>query len=178
MFDVIVTPVPAVSAFCFALKVVQSVLLKYPFTLEVAAGIEIVFVVLESGDENVNGASKSVPATAALTTPDPLAFINPLTVPAPPILLPITEPLHVPEVIVPTVVKLELVILEFKVVPDNVPASATTVIFALPSNAVPLIFLAVANFEAVLAFPVKGPVKPVALIVPLVTTLVTLAFPN
>ena len=58
MFEVIVTPVPAVSAFCFALKVVQSVLLKYPFTLEVAAGIEIVFVVLESGDENVNGTSK------------------------------------------------------------------------------------------------------------------------
>ena len=54
----IVTPAPAVNAVCLLLKVDQSVLVKYPFTLEVAAGIEIVFVVLESGDENVNGTSK------------------------------------------------------------------------------------------------------------------------
>ena len=105
IFDEIVTPEPAVNAACFELKVDQSVLLKYPFTLEVAAGIDIIFVDLVSGDEKVNGASKSVPATAALTTPDPLAFINPLTVPAPPTLLPITDPLHVPVVIVPTVFK-------------------------------------------------------------------------
>ena len=55
----IVTPEPAVNAVCLLLKVDQSVLVKYPFTLEVAAGIEIVFVVLVNGDEKVKGASKS-----------------------------------------------------------------------------------------------------------------------
>ena len=33
-------PEPAVNAVCFELKVVQSELLKYPFALEVATGIE------------------------------------------------------------------------------------------------------------------------------------------
>ena len=89
-----------------------------------AAGIEIVFVVLESGDEKVNGTSKSVPETAAVTTPLPFAFIKPLTVPAPPTLLPITVPLHVPEVIVPTLVKLDPVIVLANEVPVNVPALA------------------------------------------------------
>jgi len=78
-------------------------------------------------------------------------------------LLPITEPLQVPDVIVPTLVKFELVIVDFKVVPDNVPASAIIVISALPLNAVPLIFLAVANVVAVLAFPVNAPVNAVEL---------------
>ena len=43
------------------------------------------------------------------------------------------------------------------------PASATIEIFALPSNGVPLIFLAVAKVVAVDAFPVNAPVNPVEL---------------
>ena len=54
---------------------------------------------------------------------------------------------------VPTEVKLELIIVDFKVVPVSVPASAVTVIAALPSNGTPFIFLAVANFVAALAVP-------------------------
>jgi hypothetical protein len=79
---------------------------------------------------------------------------------------------------VPTLVKLELSTLLANVVPVSVFASAAIVILALPSNATPLIFFVAANFVAVLAFPVNGPVNPVALIVPLVTTEVTELFPN
>lgn len=83
--------------------------------------------------------------------------------PVPPLAIAIVEPFQVPEVIVPTPVKLELVTVDFKVVPDNVPASATIVISVLPLNAVPLIFLAVANVVAVEAFPDNAPVNPVEL---------------
>jgi hypothetical protein len=44
---------------------------------------------------------------AAFTTPLPFDFNIPLTVPAPPTLLPIVVPLQVPEVIVPTEFKLD-----------------------------------------------------------------------
>ena len=83
--------------------------------------------------------------------------------PVPPYATANVDPFQVPVVIVPTPVKLELVTVDFKVVPDKVPASATIVISALPLNAVPLIFLAVANVVAVDAFPVKAPVNPVEL---------------
>ena len=56
--------------------------------------------------------------------------------------------LHVPDVIVPTLVKLEPVTVDFNVVPLKVPASAATVISALPLKAIPLIFLAVVNVAA------------------------------
>ena len=49
------------------------------------------------------------------------------------------------------------------VVPVKVFASAAMVMLALPSKAVPLMFLAVTNFVAVLAFPVNSPVNPVEL---------------
>ena len=64
--------------------------------------------------------------------------------------------LHIPVVIVPTLVKLDPVIVAFNVVPDKVPASAIAeiVISALPSNATPLIFFVAANFVAVAALPV------------------------
>jgi hypothetical protein len=57
--------------------------------------------------------------------------------------------------IVPTLVKLEPVTVEFNVVPVKVPASADDVIVIspLPSNATPFIFLAVANLVAVPALP-------------------------
>ena len=93
------------------------------------------------------------------TFPDPVDVVTPV----PPYATANVEPFQVPEVIVPTPVKLELITVDFKVVPDNVPASAIIVISALPLNAVPLIFLAVANVVAVDAFPVKAPVNPVEL---------------
>ena len=93
------------------------------------------------------------------TFPDPVDVVTPV----PPYATANVDPFQVPDVIVPTPVKLELVTVDFKVVPDNVPASATIVISALPLNAVPLIFLAVANVVAVLALPVNAPVNPVEL---------------
>ena len=56
----------------------------------------------------------------------------------------------------PTVVKLDSVIVGFKVVPVNVPASAIAVIIIspLPSKSTLFIFLAVANLLAVPALPV------------------------
>ena len=59
------------------------------------------------------------------------------------------------------VVKLEFTTFAARVVPDNVPAAAAMVISALPSKAIPFIFLVAANFVAVLALPVKAPVNPV-----------------
>jgi hypothetical protein len=64
------------------------------------------------------------------------------------------------------------------VVPVKVFELAAIVISALPSKATPLMFFVAASFVAVEAFPDNGPVNPVALIVPLVTTLVTLELPN
>jgi hypothetical protein len=63
-------------------------------------------------------------------------------------------PFQIPFDIVPTLVKLEPVTVDFNVFPDNVPASADRVIFAVPSNGTSFIFLAVANFVAVPALPV------------------------
>ena len=93
------------------------------------------------------------------TLPVPVDEVTPV----PPYATANVDPFQVPDVIVPTPAKLELVTVDFKVVPDNVPASATIVISALPLNAVPLIFLAVANVVAVLALPVNAPVNPVEL---------------
>ena len=70
-----------------------------------------------------------------------------------PVILPAIALVTVKFANVPTLVKLEPVIVDFNVVPVKVPASAVTVISPLPSNATPFIFLAVANFVAVLAVP-------------------------
>ena len=72
---------------------------------------------------------------------------------------------------VPTEVKDELTTVEFKDVPDKVPAAAVTVISDVPSNATPLMFFVAANLVAVAALPVRFPVTlPVrfAVIVPAV----------
>ena len=53
-----------------------------------------------------------------------MAFISPFTEPAPPKLLPITVPLHTPEVIVPRLVKLDPITLDAKAVPVKVSALA------------------------------------------------------
>ena len=55
---------------------------------------------------------------------------------------------------VPTLVKLDPVTVAFNVDPVSVLASAFTVIGALPSKAVPLIFFEAANLVAVPALPV------------------------
>ena len=89
------------------------------------------------------------------TLPVPVDVVTPV----PPLATAIVLPLQVPLVIVPTLVKLDPVTVDFNVVPLKVPASATTVISALPSNATPLIFLVAANFVAVAALPVNEPVK-------------------
>ena len=115
-------------------------------------------VVLESGDEKVNGTSKSDVLLIAADPKPKFVLAEALVVaPVPPYATAKVDPFQVPDVIVPTPVKLEEVMVDFKVVPDNVPASAITVISALPLNAVPLIFLEVANVVAVLALPVKLP---------------------
>ena len=62
-------------------------------------------------------------------------------------------PFQVPEVIVPTDVSDEPVTVEFSEVPVKVPAAAVIVMSAVPSNAVPLIFRAVASFVADVAVP-------------------------
>ena len=76
-----------------------------------------------------------------------------------------------PAIKVPTLVKLEPVIVAFNVVPVNVPASdeAVMLIFSLPSNATPFIVLAVANLVAVPALPV------VVVAVPAVVAVVAVA---
>jgi hypothetical protein len=85
--------------------------------------------------------------------------------PVPPFAIAIAVPLQTPLVMVPTPVKLELTTLLAKVVPVKVFELAAMVISALPSNATPLMFFVAANFVAVLALPVKAPVKFVAVTV-------------
>ena len=85
--------------------------------------------------------------------PLPTATV-PVTLAAVPVTLPDIALVTVKSVKVPTDVKDELTTVLFKVVPDNVPASAITVIFAEPSKSVPLIVFDVTNLVAVAAFPV------------------------
>ena len=86
--------------------------------------------------------------------------ITPVTLSAVPVTLPAIGLVTVKLVNVPTLVKPEAVTVDFKVVPVNVSADATPaaadeiVISVLPSNATPLIFIAVANLVAVPALPV------------------------
>ena len=100
----------------------------------------------------------SVPITKPKFVLAPAAVVAPV----PPLAIAISVALHVPEVIVPTEVKLEPVTVDFNEVPVNVPASAPIIMSALPSNAIPLIFLDEVNLSAVLAVPDKVPVKLVA----------------
>ena len=77
-----------------------------------------------------------------------------LAVAALPVILPTIGLVTVKLVNVPTLVKLEPVTVDFKVLPVNVPASAVTVISPVPSNATPLMFFGVSNLVAVAALPV------------------------
>ena len=110
-----------------------------------------------------------------VTTPVKLALV--VTVAALPIILPNIELVTVKFVNVPTLVKLEPVIVDFKVVPVKVPASAEAVIVisSLPSNATPLIFLAVDNFVAVLAVPAVDAVVALVAVAALPVILPTIA---
>ena len=100
-----------------------------------------------------------------------VAFVASVAVAALPVILPDIGLVTVKSTNVPTLVKLEPVTVAFKVVPVNVPASAEAVmsIFALPSNAIPFIVLAVANLVAVPALPV------VVVAVPAVVAVVAVA---
>jgi hypothetical protein len=84
-----------------------------------------------------------------VTTPVKLALV--VTDAALPVILPLIALVTVKFAKVPILVKLEPVIVDFKVVPVKVPASAEAVIVIspLPSNATPFIFLDVDNFVAV-----------------------------
>ena len=84
------------------------------------------------------------------------ALVAYVAVAALPVTLPVIGLVTVKLASVPTLVKLDPVIVAFNVVPDKVPASAIAVIVisALPSNATPLIFFVAANFVAVAALPV------------------------
>ena len=101
------------------------------------------------------------PVTEVTVPPKVIVVLPKVVVLLANLLFAIAVPLHTPEVIVPTLVKLDVTTLLAKVVPVNVFASAATVISALPSNATPLMFLVAANFVAVLALPVNAPVNPV-----------------
>ena len=89
--------------------------------------------------------------------PADVAVVAVVAVAALPVILPAIALVTVKFANVPTLVKLEPVIVDFKVVPVKVPASAVTVISPLPSKPIPFIFLDVANFVAdvaVAALPV------------------------
>ena len=153
-------PVSSVIAFNkFALVGVAKKLatpLANPLT-PVAIGNPVPFVkVTEVGVPNT-GVTK-VGLVDKTTFPDPVDVVTPV----PPLATAIVVALQVPVVMVPTLVKLEPVTVDFKVVPVKVPASAVTVISALPLKATPLIFLEVANVVAVVALPDNAPDKFVA----------------
>ena len=101
-----------------------------------------------------------------------------------PVILPAIGLVTVKLVKVPTLVKLEPVTVNFKVVPVKVPASAVEVIVisALPSNATPLMFLAVANLVAIAALPFEFNFKSnaafVAVEIGLAASVVLSAEPN
>ena len=111
-----------------------------------------------------------------VTTPVKLALV--VTVSALPVILPTIVLDTVKFDNVPTLVKLEPVIVEFNVVPVKVPASvdAVIVISSLPSNATPFIFLAVANFVAVLAAPAVAAVIALVAVAAFPVTLPTIEF--
>ena len=116
---------------------------------------EIVPDTIEMPDPAVKGACTFVP----ITKPKFALASAAVVAPVPPLAIAISVALQIPLVIVPTLVKLEPVTVDFSVVPVNVPASAVTVMSAEPSNATPLMFFVAASFVAVLALPVKVPVK-------------------
>jgi hypothetical protein len=104
----------------------------------------------------------SVPPAVKVSAPVPV--IEPVEVPVPPLPTAIAVPFQTPEVIVPTLVKLEVTTVDFNVVPVKVLASAVTVIAAEPSKFTPLIargVVKVAALVAVEALPVSAPTNDV-----------------
>jgi uncharacterized membrane protein len=92
-----------------------------------------------------------------VTGPFKFAFVDTVValvaVAAFPVILPTIGLVTVKFAKVPTLVKLDPVIVEFNILPVNVPASAVIVISPLPSNGTSLMFLTVANLVAVPALP-------------------------
>ena len=96
----------------------------------------------------------AVPALPVVTLAVP-AVVAVVAVAAFPVILPAIGLVTVKLVKVPTLVKLEPVTVDFNVVPVKVSASVVEVIVIspLPSNATPLMFLAVASLVDVAALP-------------------------
>ena len=72
----------------------------------------------------------------------------------------------------PNAVNEDSVTVGFILTPVNVPAAAGTVIFAVPSNATPLIFLGVKNLSAEYALPAK--VSPMTVLARMVSNVLVL----
>ena len=158
IFDFIVKLVLYIPCFiidCSNVLREQLQLAKKEYTVVIILLIEIALIALESGAVKVNGAEKSAMLLVA-AVPNSKLVLAPAAfeAPVPPFASAIVVPFQTPEVIVPTLVRLDSTIVDFKEVPDKVVASAVTVISALPSNAIPLIFFEAANFVAVAALPV------------------------
>ena len=125
---------------------------------------------------------------APLADVDPVPPLANATVPvtfaAFPVTLPTIGAVTVKFTSVPTLVKLDPVTVDFKVVPVNCSAAvaADMVISPVPSNAIPFIFLAVANFVAVAALPVvfnfKFKAACVTMLIGLFASLVLFTLPN
>jgi hypothetical protein len=112
---VVTTPPFVASA---GVKVRAVPLIVAPFAFEVAEIAVIVFTPVGAEE------TQAVPLEVNML-PDVPGEVNPV----PPYATPIVDPFQVPEVIVPTPVKLELVTEAFKIVPVKVPAFA--IIFAV-----------------------------------------------
>ena len=89
----------------------------------------------------------SVPAVVANPVIAPVLPLTEVTL-ASVYVVDILEPFQVPELIVPTDVKLDAVTPEANVAPDSVPAAAVTVISIEPLKATPLILRGVVNVAA------------------------------
>jgi hypothetical protein len=100
--------------------------------------------------------SKAIPLIF-LAVVNLVAVLANVAVAALPVILPLIGLVTVKLAKVPTDVKLELVTVDFKLVPVSVPASAVIVMLLVPSNATPLIFLEVTNFVVVAALPFTLP---------------------
>ena len=113
---------------------------------------------------DVDNTTLPVPVDEVTPVPPLATATVPVTLAAVPVMLPTIGLVTVKLVNVPNEVKDELTTVEFKDVPDKVPAAAVTVMSDEPSNATPLMFFVAANLVAVAALPVTFPVKfPVTL---------------
>ena len=116
-------------------------------------------------------ASTSVP----ITKPKFVLAAAGKVAPVPPFANAIAVPLQTPEVMVPTLVKLDVTILFANVVPVKFPAETVILISPVPSNGIPFIFFGTESLFALFAVPDNVPVIVPAVKFPL-ASLATIAF--